>query len=225
MKKQWVKLVLASSIDGRIAYPEGGKTQLGKSGDRLVLEESLAWSDGIIMGGQTLRDHQSICIIKNQNFIKKRILEGKDEQPISLVASNQIDFPINWLFFKQPVQRWLLTKETEKNKSELPNGFHQRLNLKLKWRDSLDDLYQRGMSRIVLLGGANLISAFLFEDLINELQITITPHLIGGNYCWVSTKLNDLNTKKNQEKKWILKESKKLENDELLIRYFRNNFF
>ncbi len=224
MKKQWVKLVLASSIDGRIAYPEGGKTQLGKSGDRLVLEESLAWSDGIIMGGQTLRDHQSICIIKNQNFIKKRILEGKDEQPICLVASNQIDFPINWLFFKQPVQRWLLTKETEKNKSELPNGFHQRLNLKLKWRDSLDDLYQRGMSRIVLLGGANLISAFLFEDLINELQITITPHLIGGNYCWVSTKLNDLNTKKNQEKKWILKESKKLENDELLIRYFRNNF-
>ena len=224
MKQQWVKLVLASSIDGRIAYPEGGKTQLGQSGDRLVLEESLAWSDGIIMGGQTLRDHQSICIIKNQNFIKKRILEGKDEQPICLVASNQIDFPINWLFFKQPVQRWLLTKETEKNKSELPNGFHQRLNLKLKWRDSLDDLYQRGMSRIVLLGGANLISAFLFEDLINELQITITPHLLGGNYCWVSTKLNDLNTKKNQEKKWILKESKKLENDELLIRYFRNNF-
>ena len=223
MKKQWVKLVLASSIDGRIAYPEGGKTQLGKSGDRLVLEESLAWSDGIIMGGQTLRDHQSICIIKNQNFIKKRILEGKDEQPISLVASNQIDFPINWLFFKQPVQRWLLTKETEKNNSNLPKGFHKQVNLKLKWRDSLDDLYQRGLSRIVLLGGANLISAFLFEDLINELQITITPHLIGGNYCWVSTKLNDLNTKKNQEKKWILKESKKLENDELLIRYFRNN--
>jgi len=50
LKKKWVKLVLASSIDGRIAYPEGGKTQLGQSGDRLVLEESLAWSDGILMG-------------------------------------------------------------------------------------------------------------------------------------------------------------------------------
>ena len=54
MKKPWVKLVLASSIDGRIAYPEGGKTQLGQSGDRLILEESIAWSDGILMGGQTL---------------------------------------------------------------------------------------------------------------------------------------------------------------------------
>ena len=45
MKKKWVKLVLASSIDGRIAYPEGGKTQLGQCGDRFVLEEAIAWSE------------------------------------------------------------------------------------------------------------------------------------------------------------------------------------
>ena len=101
MKKQWVKLVIASSIDGRIAYPEGGKTQLGQSGDRLVLEESLAWSDGILMGGQTLRDHQSICVIKNKNLLKQRTLKGKNEQPIALIASNQIDFPANWLFFSK----------------------------------------------------------------------------------------------------------------------------
>ena len=140
MKKQWVKLVLASSIDGRIAYPEGGKTQLGQDGDRLVLEESLAWSDGVLMGGQTLRDHRSICIIKNKSLIKKRIFEGKNEQPISLIASKQIDFPTNWLFFKQPVQRWLVQKETKNKDNKLPNGFHKRINLKLKWSDCLDDL-------------------------------------------------------------------------------------
>jgi len=220
LKKQWVKLVLASSIDGRIAYPEGGKTELGLSGDRLVLEESLAWSDGIIMGGQTLRDHQSICIIKNKNLLKKRTIEGKNEQPIALLVSNQIDFPSNWLFFKQPIQRWLLQK---KNEHMLPNGFDKKINLKYKWRDSLDDLHQKGISKIVLLGGANLISSFLLEDLIDELQITITPHLLGGDYCWVSSKLRSLNTIMNQKNNWILKESQKLDNNELLIRYFRNN--
>ena len=223
MKKTWVRLVLASSIDGRIAYPEGGKTQLGQSGDRLVLEESLAWSDGILMGGQTLRDHQSICIIKNKKLLKQRISEGKHEQPIALLASNQIDFPVDLLFFKQPVQRWLLQKPTKKNKNQLPNGFHKRINLKYKWRDSLDELNHQGLSKIVLLGGANLISAFLTEDLINELQITITPHLLGGDYCWVSSKLYKLNTIMHQNKKWILKENKKLGNNEILIRYFRNN--
>ncbi len=220
MKKQWVKLVIASSIDGRIAYPEGGKTQLGKSGDRLVLEESLAWSDGILMGGQTLRDHKSICVIKNKKLIQKRIMEGKNEQPISLVASNQINFSTNWLFFKQPIQRWLL--QNQNNETQVPNGFDKRINLKLKWSDSLNDLNQKGISKIVLLGGTNLISSFLIEDLINELQITITPYLLGGNYTWVSSKLNDINAMMNFDNNWILKESKKLGNNELLIRYFKS---
>jgi len=223
LNKQWVRLVLASSIDGRIAYPEGGKTELGLSGDRLVLEESLAWSDGILMGGQTLRDHQSICIIKNKNLLKKRTSEGKNQQPIALLASNQIEFPVNWLFFKQPIQRWLLQKQDKKNNNMLPNGFDKKVNLKFTWRDSLDDLYQKGISKIVLLGGANLISSFLLEDLVDELQITITPHLLGGDYCWVSTKLRSLNRIINQKNNWILKENKKLGNNELLIRYFRNN--
>ena len=223
MRSPWVKLVLASSIDGRIAYPKGGKTQLGKSGDRLVLEESLAWSDGTLMGGQTLRDHRSICIIKNKNLIKKRISQGKDEQPIALIASNQNDYPINWLFFKQPVKRWLLQKQSQKNENSLPNGFHKKINLKLTWHESLNYLNQKGLTKIVLLGGAQLISAFLLEDLINELQITITPHLLGGSYCWVSSELNNLNSILNKNNKWILKESKQLGNDEVLIRYFKNN--
>ncbi len=224
MKNQWVKLVLASSIDGRLAYPEGGKTQLGQSGDRLVLEESLAWSDGILMGGQTLRDHQSICIIKNKSLLKQRILEGKDEQPIALLASNQNNFPVNWLFFKQPIQRWLLQNQGTKNELTLPNGFDKKINLKITWRESLDDLHRKGIEKIVLLGGANLISDFLLEDIIDELQITITPHLLGGDYCWVSSQLRNLNTIMNKKNNWILKESKKLGNNELLIRYFRNNF-
>ena len=189
MKKQWVKLVLASSIDGRIAYPEGGKTQLGQSGDRLVLEESLAWSDGILMGGQTLRDHQSICIIKNKKLVKQRVSEGKHEQPIALIASNQNNFPVNWIFFKQPIQRWLLQSQCEKKELMLTNGFDKKIDLKTTWRESLQDLKQRGIEKLVLLGGANLISAFLREDIIDELQITITPYLLGGDYCWVSSEL------------------------------------
>ena len=223
MKKKWVKLVIASSIDGRIAFPEGGKTQLGQSGDRLVLEESLAWSDGILMGGQTLRDHESICLINNEILLKQRASEGKNEQPIALIASSQIDFPTSWLFFKQPLQRWLIQKQGKRNENMVPKGFDKKLNFKFKWRDSLDDLYQKGISKIVLLGGANLISAFLLEDLIDELQITITPHLLGGNYSWVSSEVKNLNKIMNKKNKWILKEAKKLGNNELLIRYLKNN--
>tara|TARA_B100000427_G_C15207225_1_gene463052 strand:- start:113 stop:646 length:534 start_codon:yes stop_codon:yes gene_type:complete len=175
------------------------------------------------MGGQTLRDHQSICIIKNKSLLKQRISEGKPEQPIALLASNQIDFPVDLLFFKQPVQRWLLQNQDKKNELVLPNGFDKKINLKITWRESLDDLYQKGISKIVLLGGANLISNFILENLIDELQITITPHILGGDYCWVSSKLNNLNTIINQKNKWVLKESRKLGNNEVLIRYYKKN--
>tara|TARA_B100000579_G_scaffold413844_1_gene406905 strand:- start:257 stop:919 length:663 start_codon:yes stop_codon:yes gene_type:complete len=220
-----VKLVLAASIDGRIAYPEGGKTQLGSNADRLVLEKSLAWSDAILMGGQTLRDHQSICIIKKKYLLDQRTSEGKHEQPIALIASNQMSFPVDWLFFKQPIKRWLLQKEDKKNEIILPYGFDKKINLKFKWRDSLEDLNSKGISKIVLLGGANLISAFILEDLIDELHITITPHILGGDYCWVSSKISNLNKIMNKKNKWILEESKKIGNNELLVRYFRNNYF
>ena len=225
MKKQWIKLVIASSIDGRIAYPGGGKTQLGQSGDRMVLEESLAWSDGVLMGGQTLRDHQSICIIKNKSLIKQRILEGKNEQPISLIASNKVNFSTNWLFFKQPVERWLLQKKIELNENQFIDKFHNHINLKSRWRDSLNELNHKGISNIVLLGGAKLISNFLIEDLIDELQITITPYLLGGNYCWVSANLNNFNKIIADSNNWVLKESKSLGNNELLIRYFRDSCY
>ena len=224
MSKQWIKLVLASSIDGRIAYPEGGKTQLGNTGDRLVLEESISWSDGILMGGQTLRDHKSICIIKNKVLLKQRISEGRHEQPIALIASNQKEFPTNWLFFQQPIQRWLIQKHVVKNETMLPPGFDKKINFKTNWRASLEDLNNKGIEKIVLLGGANLISDFLLEDLIDELQITITPHVLGGDYCWVSSKLKSLKKIMNKKNNWILKESKNIGHNELLIRYFRNNY-
>ena len=222
MKKPWIRLVIASSIDGRIAYPEGGKTQLGKEGDRLVLEESLAWADGVLIGGQTLRDHKSICLIHNENLIQQRLSKGKEKQPIALIVSNQASHPSIWPFFQQPVQRWLLQNTDIFNENLVPNGYHKKINLSDNWFNSLKILNNKGLSKIALLGGASLISSFIVEDLIDELQITITPQILGGRYCWIAYEFKELRKSFNKEDKWDLKESRKLGNSELLIRYFRN---
>ena len=66
MNKIWIKVVLAISLDGRISLPNGGKAQLGNKGDRRVLEESLAWADATLMGGETLRVHKNTCLIHEE---------------------------------------------------------------------------------------------------------------------------------------------------------------
>ena len=159
----------------------------------------------------------------NSNKTKKQTKTKSTRTPNSVSKPTYFNKFDNWIFFKQPIQKWLIQQQDTKKEIMLPNGFDKKINLKFTWSDSLDDLYQKGITKIVLLGGANLISAFLLEDLIDELQITITPQLLGGDYCWVSSELRNLNTIMNKKNNWILKESKKLGNNELLIRYFRNN--
>ena len=96
MNNQQVRLVLAISIDGRLAMPLGGRTELGKKGDRRVLEEALAWSDGTLIGSGTLKEHQSTCLIHDGDLIKRRQASGRSSQPISVVISNQRQFSKNW---------------------------------------------------------------------------------------------------------------------------------
>ena len=53
-----VRLVLAISLDGRLAPAEGGAVHLGGEGDRVALDQALAWADACLIGAGTLRAHQ-----------------------------------------------------------------------------------------------------------------------------------------------------------------------
>lgn len=103
-----VRLVLAISLDGRLAPPEGGAAQLGGSGDRRALEQALAWADACLIGAGTLRAHQCTCLIRNPQLLKQRLQEGRSQQPAAVVVSRSLGFSRTWRFFDQPLQRWLL---------------------------------------------------------------------------------------------------------------------
>ena len=85
--KPWVRLVIAVSLDGRLAFSEGGKKNLGQEGDRKVLEDSLAWSDATLMGSRTLKEHTNTCLIHNPKLRKRRVQKGMTKQPRSIIVS------------------------------------------------------------------------------------------------------------------------------------------
>ena len=221
MASLWIRLVLAISLDGRLALPHGGKAQLGSNSDRKVLEDSLAWSDATLIGGGTLRAHQNTCLIHNHELIKHRISEGRSEQPIAIVISNQKDFCKDWPFYNQPIKRWLICSKTTSTQNNRLCGYERLFTLHSDWSTTFNELKEEGLRRIVLLGGAKLTGSLLKADLIDELQITVTPKIIGGNYCWVPTHMEDLPNILRDSNAWLLKENYQLDNNELLLRYFR----
>lgn len=204
-----VRLVLAVSLDGRLAPATGGAAQLGGTGDRRVLEEALAWADGALVGGNTIRQHGCTCLIRDADLSAQRQQQGRPPQPAALVVSRQAHWDQRLRLFQQPLQRWLLGPL-----EAVPAGFDRVLGLQ-DWRQTLADLAALGFEHVLLLGGAQLASQLLALGLVDELQLTLVPQLLGGPHGWLRSDLA------LESSVWELKEHRPLGADELLVRYRR----
>jgi len=209
---------LAISIDGRLALPSGGKASIGGDGDRKILEESLAWSDAALIGGETLRSHQNTCLIHNPKLIKDRREQGKSDQPITIVVSRRNNFPKDWSFFHQPIRRWLLSPSI-KNETKL---YEREIKMSKHWSENMNELKKAGLSKLLLLGGASLAESIFQADEIDELLLTVCPKIIGGEKIWIPSRSNNLPISLRDPNAWNLKENKILDNNESVVRYFRN---
>jgi 5-amino-6-(5-phosphoribosylamino)uracil reductase len=204
-----LRLVLAISLDGRLAPAQGGAAQLGGAGDRAALEEALAWADGCLVGAATVRLHRSTCLIHRPELLERRRLEGRSPQPIAVVVSRGRGLEPSLPFFGQPLERWLLSP------GPAQPAFDAHLALG-PWRASLADLGRRGLQQLVLLGGAELATALLAEGLVQELQLSLCPLLLGGAHGWLTPLAPDLSGQS-----WQALEQRPLGSGELLLRYRR----
>ena len=208
-----VTIVIASSLDGRIAFPEGGESHLGSEEDRKMLNQNLSMVDATIFGLGTLKAHESTYLIKNRN--ENNEAKISKSQPISIVASNSKKFNSNWKYFRQPIRRWLISSNKVDNSSN--NDFEKELFFEDSWGKTLISLKKQGINDLALLGGAKLINSFIKEDLITDLKITIIPQIIGGRYTWIPPE--QTNEIFNLKRLWEIKSMKNLMNNEIHIHY------
>ena len=208
-----VIIVIASSLDGRIAFPRGGESHLGSEEDKKMLNQNLSMVDATIFGFGTLIAHQSTYLIKNLNDNDE--VNISKSQPISIVASNSKKFNSNWKYFRQPIRRWLISSSKVDNSSN--NEFEKELFFEDSWKKTLISLKKQGINDLALLGGAKLINSFMKEDLITDIKITIIPRIIGGRYTWIPPL--QTNAIFNLERLWEIKSIKNLMNNEIHIHY------
>ena len=215
MKTPSIAIIIASSLDGRIAFPNGGESHLGSNKDKRMLDENLSKVDATIFGLGTLKSHQSTYLVKSH--CENGDIKISQSQPISIIASNSKKFSKDWKYFKQPVKRWLISSNKD---NELENKyFEKEIYYKNTWRETLVSIKKAGINHLALLGGAKLINSFIKEDLIDEIKITIAPRIIGGKYTWLPTE--QTNKIFNLKQLWKIKSIKELDEDEIYIYYTR----
>ena len=218
MKKPEIILIIATSLDGRIAFPQGGESHLGSEYDKKLLSKSLMKVDATLFGSGTLKAHQSTFLIKKKHFLKNR-QEISVNQPISIVAGNSMNFEKSWSYFNQPIKRWLISSDENIKDSKV--NFDKTFFYENSWLNTLNILKKEGIKRIALLGGAKLIESFFKEDLIDEIKITICPKIIGGQYTWIPFK--EKNEIYNFKNRWKIKMTKVLKTSEIFIHFTKKS--
>ena len=197
-----ITVVLAMSADGKIADFRRSPARFGSKMDKAHLEKQIAASDAVLFGAGTLAAYGTTLNISDQTLVQLRAQGGKPPQPAHIVITHSANLNPEIKFFKQPVRRWLLTTTAgalswkgrlqtlhstlgTEAREYLPE-FEQILVFETPTREidipaALKHLATLHITRLVVLGGGELVASLLGLDLIDELWLTICPLILGGN--------------------------------------------
>jgi len=171
--RPWVTLVMITTIDGAIAI-DGVSGGLGAPSDAKRFIAARRQADGIIVGASTVHDEDY----------------RPTASPIAVVTGTLSLDPAARLF-GDPDRKPLLytTAQAAEQRGEQFIGISEVLPLgdSIEPAQVLDDLHRRGMQSVVLEGGPTLNGHFLRADLVDELLISFSPLLVGGQNPGVLT--------------------------------------
>jgi len=182
--RPFVTVVLAISLDGKIADRQRSPARFGSAADKHHLETQIAQMDAVLFGAGTLRSYGTTLRISNPELLQQRQAQNKPPQPVHIVCSASGNIDPQLAFFRQPIPRWLLTTAIGAQQWAEQDSFErlivaERLGA-VDWSAAFQTLATLGCDRIAALGGGELIASLLTVDCIDEFWVTICPLILGG---------------------------------------------
>jgi len=175
----------AMSIDGKISTALRRQTRISSEWDRKRVDLLRATSDAIMVGiGTVLSDDPSLTV-KSEELRKKRVAEGKDENPLRVVVDSKLRTPKNAeILWKGRGKRMIFTTsmapeeriEELREFAEIIVLGEERVDLKA----AMNVLFEKGVRRLMVEGGGTLIFSLLKEDLVDEIYVYVGNLVIGG---------------------------------------------
>jgi 5-amino-6-(5-phosphoribosylamino)uracil reductase len=194
-KRPYTTVVLAMSVDGKIADAARSPARFGSRVDKSHLETQIAQADGVLFGAGTLRAYGTTLRVSSPLLLQKRQQQGKPAQPIHIVCSQSASLDPHLSFFRQAVTRWLLTTTAGATHWQQRPEFERVLvfadqahngskiigtKQAVDWFQTLGQLIELGIERLVITGGSEIVAALLADDLIDEFWLTVCPLILGG---------------------------------------------
>jgi 2,5-diamino-6-(ribosylamino)-4(3H)-pyrimidinone 5'-phosphate reductase len=185
MERPFVFINAAMSADGKISTVERLQTRISGREDRDRVDALKAGSDAIMVGiGTVLADNPSLTV-KSKKRREDRKRAERDENPIRIVVDSSARTPIDAEILNKGIGKRIIAVSKRaliadvdrlSEKAEIIVCGREEVDLK----ELLDSLWQRGVKRLMVEGGATLNWSLVSQGLVDEIYIYIGNIIIGG---------------------------------------------
>lgn len=197
----WVRANFVSTLDGGAAV-EGKSGELGGAGDRALFGALRERCDVVLVGAGTVRteDYSGVHLGAGQR--RNRRTRGQSElPPIAIVThSGNLDRDLK-VFTRTEVRPLVITPESKAGAArDRLAAAADVVACSGKDPDAVDlsvamaELASRGLLRVLTEGGPSLLGALIEERLLDELCLTLTPAVVGGQTSRIAQGAGDVLT-------------------------------
>lgn len=177
-------LSAAVSVDGYLDDASQDRLLLSNPEDFDRVDAVRAECDAILVGARTLRRDNPRLQVADGARRGSRIAAGKPEHPlkVTLSASGELDPALR--IWQSGGDKLVYTTDAGAARlGSALSGLAEVVSLgtEIDFGALLDDLGHRGIQRLMVEGGGHIHTAFLSQDLADELLLAIAPILVGDS--------------------------------------------
>ena len=177
-----ILLNMVSTVDGR-ATLHGRSGTISGPADRALFHALRSAVDGVLVGAGTVRTERYGRLIRDERTISARTQHGLPAQPLACIVSGRLALPEDLPLLRDDASRVALLTASA---ASLPANaaaveYVRTSGGRLDLRAALTELAQRSAVHLLLCeGGPHLARELFAEGLIDELFLSLSPLLAGG---------------------------------------------
>src|SRR5262245_14543917 len=183
--RPFVVATFAMTADGKVTTKNFGPVDFTSREDKLHLFRQRALADAVLLGHTSLeRDNVRLGVpAELQEF---RMKKGQSRSPLRVIVSNKGRIDDRLKIFQSDVSPVIIFS-TKKMPRKNQDALRKRATLHLTSASQVNLAAmlktlrnQYKVQRVACEGGPTLFRAFLEQGLVDQLNLTIAPHLFGG---------------------------------------------
>lgn len=181
--RRWVRANMVASLDGAVTV-DGRSAGLSGDADRRVFRVLRALADVVLVGAGTARLEKYAPPKPREVYAHLR--NGRPPAPALAVVSRQCALDPRSPLFSDPAARPVVITCAAAPADQV-TAIHPVSDLVVAGDDDVDlpaalaALTSRGWTSILTEGGPRLLGSLLAADLVDELDLTMSPLIVGGD--------------------------------------------